>query len=247
MPRSIPVRCSTSVRPPTRATSGAEPDAPARHRRSGRPRSSSARPLATAHAAALGNIEMPSFLQSVSRWPFTTQPTSVTSPPADGAGGGHLDDALRPRRDLLRRDGAQSCRHGPHGSLGAPRQPRATSWPRFGESGRVMRLRRARRNSVAPPLVICSAHPARVRLAPASLWFPLACVLPCEDGTQREGEHHEQCNRRQGEGSRQGSSRRADRATRELEDEGKLDQAAGKVKEKASKIVDKVRDAVTRH
>jgi uncharacterized protein YjbJ (UPF0337 family) len=33
----------------------------------------------------------------------------------------------------------------------------------------------------------------------------------------------------------------------ELKDEGKLDQAAGKVKEKASKVVDKVRDAVTKH
>ncbi len=81
IPRSIPVTCSTKVRPPTTATMIGMARAIARHRGRDEPFSSSVNPLRIAHAAAFGNIEMPSFRQSVNRTTSVPQPISVTSPP----------------------------------------------------------------------------------------------------------------------------------------------------------------------
>ena len=161
-PRSTPVRCSTRVRPPTSPTSSPAADVRVRARRPATPCSSSARPLATAHTAALGNIEMPSFRQSVSRSMFTNQPTSVPSPPPMAQA-----EATSPTRfghvaDLLRHDGARAADTGrtAHWALHGTQELR--HGPALGKRARDA-APTARRNSVASPVVICSPHPARMR------------------------------------------------------------------------------------
>jgi hypothetical protein len=79
MPRLAPVRCSHSVSAPKASTIPAKTRPIVRQ--AGRSAAKSAHPLRRAQNAGFGNIEIPSFFQSVSRGASTAQPTSVTRPP----------------------------------------------------------------------------------------------------------------------------------------------------------------------